>query len=492
MGKDIRRMLKHTFVYGSGVVLSKAVGFMLLPVYTRYLTPSDYGTLELLNLTIYFVGILVAMRLGAGIFRYYFYYDSDLEKRQVVSSSFLLVMVFSVVIVLLSFLFSRFIASIMLGNADLSPLVRLIFSANFFDVLGGIMLVYLQAKKRSYLYTLLSFLRLAVALTLNIIFIVVCDLGVLGVMLSALISAGLMFAYLFIIFLREVGFCFSKKIASQIVKYSLPLIPATLLMVVLHSADRYILKIFLPLEQVGIYSLGYKFGFLLQFLINVPFLKMWGPYQFEIYNNNKHQTLYPKVFTYYTLIALSFFLVLSIFIKEILHFVVGESFWEAYRVVPLVCFSYVLLGASHIFSAVIYIKDKTYLRLVITLIAAVVCIGANLALIPIFGIMGAAWATLGSFITLAVVTLIISSKICPIAYEWSRILKLCGCAAISYAATFLISYISIWTTLSVKILVFLTFYLLLFVFQFFEDKEKTTLRNLFTYVKKRILVLKQS
>ena len=486
MVKDLKKLFKHIVIYGSGVVMGKAVGFLLIPLYTRFLTPKDYGILELLNLTVYFIAIVVTMGIGAAIFRYYYTYNEVAQKKKVISTAFLLVALVNVIFTAILVVYSKSVSSAILGYPSFSYFVILILIANFFDTQNGIILSYIQVQKKSILYTIISVSRLIIALILNIVFIVYLKMGVSGVLWSSIISAALSFLYLFILYTRKIGFSFSKAIAIEMTKYSIPLVPTTIFMLLLHFGNRYILKMYLSLEAVGVYSLGYKFGFVVQFLIAVPFYQIWAPYRFELDKENKAKKLYPKILTYYCLATVSFCLVMSVLIRDILRFMVGPAFWEAYKVVPLIAFGYVILGLTYVFETGILIRKKTYLNAIAAGIAALVCLASNFYLIPLMGMMGAAWATMISFLVLAALTYIFTIKLYPLSYEWIRLGKLFLAAFIIYFGAQFIPTGRTLPSLFFRSISIIGFPILLFLFRFFESKEIEKMRGLLGFITIRI------
>lgn len=480
MFEDFKKLFKHTLIYGSGVIVSKAIGFLLIPLYTRCLMPKDYGVVELLDTTTYFVGVLISMGISAAIFRYYYTYDTPKEKNSVISSAFVMVGIMNIAITVPLLLCSRFVSSAILGSPSFFYFVILSLISNAFDIQNGVVMSYMQVQKKSTLYTFISLCRLFIALVLNVVFIVNFKMGVHGILLSALISAGLSFLCLFVYTARKVGFSFSKTVSINMVHYSLPLVPDTIFMLILHFADRYFLKMYVPLEVIGIYSLGYKFGFIIQFLITGPFNRAWGPYRFELYKNNKAGKFYPRILTYYCLGAVTFCLILSIFIRDILKLLVGPAFQAAYKVVPIVSLAYVFLGLSYILESGIFIKKNTYPKAIATGISSIVCIAANLALIPYLGMLGSAWATLISFVVLAGLVHIFASRELPLRYEWPRVIKIFFCGTVTYSISRFISSENILILLLLKSITIAIFFAMLYIFNFFNKEELKKLHEIFT------------
>ena len=173
---------KHSLVYGAGSIAGRAVGFAMIPFYTHYLRPADYGVLELLDLTTFFVGTIVGLGLTSAIVRFFYDYRDAGERREVVSTALLfgIVMVSSVYLVLRPL--SPVISNWLFGTTDYGSYFHIIFASLCFDTLAELSLSHVRAKQESVRATLFTFARLVMTLSFNVYFIAGLRLGVLGVL----------------------------------------------------------------------------------------------------------------------------------------------------------------------------------------------------------------------------------------------------------------------------------------------------------------------
>ncbi|MCJ7751829.1 MAG: oligosaccharide flippase family protein, partial [Armatimonadetes bacterium] len=265
--KEIKGVAKHALIYGGGIVISKAVGFVMVPLYTRVLTPADYGLLELLTRGAEVAAIVLTLGFSTSVLRFYYDFKSEQDRNAVISSA----LVFSALVALVATVplaaFSEQLSRLFLGTPDHRLFVLLLVFANLFELTCIVPMALLRAREESMLYTAVSISRLVLSLGLNIGLVAVLRLGVLGVLYSGLISGALTAIWLVALSVRKTGLSFSFAKIKPMLIYGLPLVPATLGMFILHSADRFFLSAYAGLDQVGLYALSYRFAMMLPVLI---------------------------------------------------------------------------------------------------------------------------------------------------------------------------------------------------------------------------------
>jgi len=470
MYKNIKEILRHTIIYGLGIYIGKAIGFFMIPVYTRFLTPADYGVLELLNLTSYIIVILLTMGISSAVYRFYFQHDEE-GRKEVISTALVFVSVFAIFMVMLLSSFSQVISSVIFKTSDYSHYLFFIFVATFFDLIALVPITYVRALKRSTFFTAVSILRLTLALSLNIYLIVFCKMGIMGVLWSGLISSFVVAVITLAFTFKKVGLRFSFSKAKEMLKYGLPLMPETIFIFVIHFSNRQFLQHFLTLDDVGVFSLGYKFSMMLPFLISQPFNLIWSTYRFEIFHQENAKRLYSRILTYYFLVTAAFFVALIVLIKDIVFVLSAESFHAAYKVVPLISCGLVLWGLVGIFDLGILLKKKTYLKAIFGMVGMALSLLLNYLLIPTLGIFGAAVASFCAFASMSLMSYISLVKLYPLKFEWKRILKIISVAMVIYAGSWLVGFENIYIRLLGRFLILLCFVPLLFVFNFFYKSE---------------------
>lgn len=482
MLEEIKALIKHTAIYGLGAILAKVVGFLLIPLYTHYLTPADYGVLELLDLTVTVLGMFINMGITASIFRFYYHYDDPRDKAQVVGTALIFIVAASLLTVGTCMLFAPCLSTVIFGSAGYAHYLRLMLLSFFFSTVGIVPETYLMARQRSALFTAINVGTLLFNVLLNIYAVAILKMGVLGILYVSVLMRFLNNTFTLCLVLRDVSLSVSLNKLREMLSYGLPLVPVSLGMFVLNSADRFFLRHFASLSEVGIYSLGFKFAFMISFLLVQPFNRIWSARMFEIARRPDAREVYARLFTYFCFVLVFAALVMSLFIDEVLRLVSAPSFWAASVVVPLLAFSYVVRGSYYFFQVGICLERKTrYLGQTVGL-AALLHLLFDYLLIRSFGTMGAALASLLSSALMGAVVLTFSQRFYFINYEFSRLFRMLAAAAsVFLAAQFIkLTYpqASLWFSLCFKALFVFVFLLLLFPLNFYTREEITWLKSL--------------
>src|SRR5678816_2229371 len=271
----LKKISGHTMIYAGGTLASRAIGLLMIPFYTRFLAPADYGLLELLGLTTFVIGTVVGLGLNAAIMRFYYDQPTDEGRREVISTAILFGIGLLLVVYAVLFTASPFIALAVFKTQTYSGYLRIVFISLCLDTMTDLGLSYVRARQRSLRASTLDLVRLAIALSLNVYFIAGLRLGVVGVLYSSLIASTIMATVLITTTLWEVGIRFSAEKLVAMLRYGIPLIPMTFGLFVLNFSDRFFLQAYTNLDTVGVYSLGYKFGMISGVLITSPFLQFW-------------------------------------------------------------------------------------------------------------------------------------------------------------------------------------------------------------------------
>jgi O-antigen/teichoic acid export membrane protein len=260
-------------------------------------------------------------------------------------------------------------------------------------------LAYIRAQQRPGLFVSFSITKLTLQLGLNIFFIVYMKLQVEGVIYSAIISSFLMGSMLGFYAVKDCGIYFSIKKARQLISFSLPLMATGIIAFYITFGDRYFLRLYGGLTEVGVYSLGYKFGFLLMFLVVGPFASIWDTEKYNIAKEENAKESFQNIFIIYSTVVILACMVISLYAKDLLHLMSAPEFWGATKIVPVVLGGYLANALLQYVNFGILLRNKTIELTYGTLIAAAVVSIGYVFLIPHYGGMGAAWATLFAFVS---------------------------------------------------------------------------------------------
>src|SRR3972149_1434711 len=219
MRKELTSLGKHTFIYTIGMLISKAVSFIMLPVYTRYLTPADYGTVELLTTTLDVVVIVTGIGLTATLFKFYSAYDDELERHEVVSTVMLMALGISLVVSIICYLLSGEFSLLVFRNNENAHYFRILFIIYLLNSSIVIPLLFIRAMQSSLLFVSINLFKLIIQLSLNIYFIVYLGKGIIGILYSTLIVDIFLSSYLFYYTFKHVGFRFSRSKAVEMLNF---------------------------------------------------------------------------------------------------------------------------------------------------------------------------------------------------------------------------------------------------------------------------------
>jgi len=473
---------KHGLIYGIGKILSTGIGFFLIPVYTRYLLTDEYGVLALLTITASIVSTIFSFNLGTALFRFYYDNDSKKHKDRVISTSFFVMLLSSIFLIIFGFFLKDVLSNIIFETNEYSLYIFLIFSASAGQLLSRIPYSLFRAEKRSTEFTVFNIISTIITLATIIFFVVVLKRGVFGVVLAKSITALFFALILNIYIIRRIKLDFSFTLSKDLLRYGIPLIFSGLAMMVLTWFDRYLLNIFSTLSEVGIYNLGYQISMGLQFLLMVPFKQIWAPMRFSVMEEDNAKLYYKRVLIYFSFLGIWIFLALSILSRDVLKIISNPEYHPAYKIIPIVSLAYLIFAIKSPLNLGIGFEKKTKYYALTVISGALVNLVLNLYLIPKYGAMGAAFATLIAFIIMVLLHYYINQMLYRIKYDWNRILHLAFVGGFVFIIGWYIPFDQLYVSLLSKTSVVLSFPLILYLTKFFEESEIEHVQKLISQI----------
>lgn len=475
----LKNIAKHSIVYGFSDILSRAIGFLLIPLYTHYLTPSNYGTLELLDLTSYIIGLFLAMGIAQAVVRFYYDYSDKERRDQVISVALITLWVISVAVLAILISFSPMISQVVMKSRGYYNMFNIIFISTVIGLSNEIPLTVLRIEEKSLIYLSFTLTKLVLTLSLNILFIVKFNMGIIGILYSGLIATLIMGAVITIYILRRIKISYSIPILRSMLGYSIPLMWSWFGMFVINFGDRFFLQRMMTTADVGIYSLAYKFGMLPNVLVLSPFLMIWGPKRFDLLKEPNAREIYSKVFTYFLLIQFFVGLGIVIAIKEIIQIVATPDYYDSFKYVSLILLAYIANGIYLYVQFGVHIEKKTKYLAYATIFGAILNIAGNLILIPLIGIWGAAISTFISFFFLLVFIFLPSQRFYHISYEWKRILHMSLVAVALFTIGYFINIPNVFLSAAVKLLIAFSFPFILALTRFYQQSEINQIKSMY-------------
>ncbi len=429
-------VLKHAGIYGLGNVGIRVAGLLLVPLYTYNLTPTEYGFIEYLDLTALAIGMLFSLGLANAIYRYYYLVDAPEERRRVVSTALVPVVVAAAAVSALMIFLSPVLAERIFHTARFARYLKIVFLGFGFNAVAEFGMTYLAVLQRSAVYSTVNIVKFIVGALLNVWFIVGLHWGVEGILVSNLITNVGLGTLLCVWVVRENGIGFSRPLLGQMVRYGYPLVLVQVSLFAINFGDRFFLQATVGLAQVGIYALAYKFGIMLNTLVVASFFQVWNAKSFEVAKDPGAPAFYSRVMTYFAVGLLAAGLGMSLVIKDVIALVAPPAYSAAAALVPLVILSYMFNGIGTYFELGLKLKNKTPQLGAIFVGTALLCIGLYVLLIPRYGMFGAVAATAVAFLVKAVWVYVLSQRLYPIRFEFTRLVPVAAAAAAAVGLRF--------------------------------------------------------
>jgi len=481
----MKRLLKNLTIYGLGGILAKSITFLLLPLYTRLLTPSDYGILALVTIVGSVIEILYGFMVSSGFIRNY-YDNSEEEKRRILFSTalwftFINALIFS----LLGISYSENIASLIFKFPGGALYVKLIIISTMLHsccpVFYGLLMVREQAKK----YVTVNIITLITTLTATIILLVVFKWTVKGVLVGQIIGKSIELFILTLMMLKNINLTFSRKALIDMLKFSGPLIPIQLAHIILTLSDRFFLQGYKDITEVGLYSLGYKFAALIPLFAIQP-LKAWGPYIFSlIHNPPKCKSTIADFSRYYLSAILFMALLISVFSREVLMVMAKSDYWSAWKVVYILCMSSVFYGFMEFTYNGFAIAKNTIIPSFLYIFASILNLLFNYLLIPRYGMVGASVATSLSFLCILIGYFVFLKRVYPIPFKYFKfIFAFIVSGIVYYISTFI--QLGVLQSIVFKLLIVLMFPTILIISGYFSKIELQKGKRLIFDAKRKV------
>ncbi len=475
---EMKALLEHSLVYGLGNFASRAIGFLMIPIYTRYLTPADYGIIELVDLVLAVAGLILYELVVEAIFKFYYDYSDIKDKKELISSALIIHLMISLLVSGLALLYVDTASQLIFGSEEYRSYLLISFIGFIFMQFKAIPLGYLRIKQQPVMFVIVSLGSLILGLSLNIYLIVFRQMGVYGVLYSNLITNAVVAIALGIKTFVEVGSGFSWKKIVVMVKFGSPMIPSGIGMFSLNFSNRFFLTKYGTLTDVGLFALGARFGFMIHVMVIQPFLEIWDAKMFQIAKQANPEKIYARTLTYFTYVATFAALGMSLLIKDVLTIIADPSFINAYKIVPILSLGYLFMGFYYHFYVGILIKSKTIYIGIVNGATAILNFILNWIVIKHFGISGAAWVLCASYLMMSVATYVISYRLYPIKYEWARIFKIGIVAAGIYTFSLMVSEDSMALSLSLRSMMLLGYPVLLGFMKFYRKEEIIKIKEL--------------
>lgn len=439
----LRAFVKHDLlggaaVYVLGSLLQKTAAFLLIPLYTYYLSPGDFGITGIVQSANQILTIVLALGINSAIQRYYYeYYEDETQLKQYISSTFLFLTVAASVLSLGLLFGGKPIWEMLFRQVPFVPYAQLMIWTVWGSILTQYALNLYRARQEPMRFIITQLVNFMLTTTMTIYFVAFRHLGAKGQLMGLLVGAVITALVSSTLLLKEY---FTLRVDWKFIRmsivYGMPLIPHLIAQWVKTSLDRVILEKYATLDEVGIYTLGYKLGFAMQVLVSST-NQAYVPYFFEMMKNYPHpKDRFKKIVAFYITIFGSICLVGVLFGREVLQLLAPPDYHPAAGIVPLILFGFLVNGYYFLAVNPIFYFERTVWVPWLTGTAAAASVGLNLLLVPRLGTLGAVWGFVASTMLTFILTFLVSRKVWRVELPYKRYLLL----------NTLIGLVAVWMT----------------------------------------------
>ncbi|MCC6206953.1 MAG: oligosaccharide flippase family protein [Gammaproteobacteria bacterium] len=447
----LRRLASQTAIYGLSSILGRFLNYLLVPLFTYYFSPAEYGVVSEFYAYAGFFAVLLVFGLETGYFRFRGK-SPDTTDDTVYATAQRMLFGANIGFFLGIAIFSGSIADA-LNHGDHSDYVVWIGAILALDSTAAVCFARLRAEEKAWRFAGIKLTEIVITVAMNLFFIVLCrgaydqdpasmlgrlwnpEIGVGYVFIANLVGSGMKWLLL-LPQLRGAGARFDRDLFARMMRYSLPMMVIGFAGVTNEMLDRALMKYLLPydadtnLAQLGIYSACYKLSILMSLFIQA-FRYAGEPFFFAHEGKQGSKALYARVMTAFVIFCMLIFLLVTLYI-DVFKYFIGEPFRAGLTVVPVLLLANLFLGIYINLSIWYKLTDRTLTGAWVAMGGAALTIVLNLWWVPILGFMGAAWATLACYIGMAAVSYLLGRRHYPIPYEVPRIFGYIGLGLFLY------------------------------------------------------------
>lgn len=479
---NVFTLAKSVLVYGSGDMLQKIASFMLIPLYTAYLAPGDFGIVALIGTMVSILSIVHMLGLDAGVLRYYY----DMEEnhfKNYLKTIYLFLLAFGIFIAVVLISNASIFSQLIFKRTGMEIFIRYavvtFFSMNIVNLCMNLWV----SKQESSRFTFFSLFNFILITACVLYFVIFRQEGALGQVKGTAIGWGILLVVFGLIVFRYLRSApADAEGADQLgnlretLKYGLPFLPHIIMVWFFSGLDVLVLNYMCSLEDVGIFSLGARIG-MVMFFVTSALNRAWTPFFFGICKEEVDTARSSKYFTYVIFAMVVLLLSMVLFYKEILVLMVNERYNRSLGIVPIFLLAYFFNGLYFVFiSPVLYNKKTRYMPVIslFTLLFYGICL---FVLVEFFGIYGAAYASVMTYLLRFLLAYHFSSRDYVFGLEKTRILKLSISACLILAASFMLHFNSLILQVTYKAVLFLSLFLVLYIWDFPSSGELQVMNN---------------
>lgn len=468
MSGYLRRLAGTGAAYTAASVISKLIAVALLPLYTRYLTPADYGAAEVMFAAVVALSIVIRFGLIEALLR--FYYRSGEDPGKVVSSSFAALFWAGTLSVVVLMPFAGSISDLLLGIPDAS-LARIALGGLWVLTLSEFLLTLFRLDEKARQFFVVTMLSVLLTIPVTVVLVVVLELGAEGLLLGSYGTGLVVVLGLIVWFRSRLSLLFDRALLRRLLRFGLPTMPAELSLYSLNFIDRILVARLLGLAEAGLYALAVKISQSVNVLVR-GFQLAFPPLAYSIADDDEARRAYSVIVTWFA--VLMAFVVAAVWLTApwIVRIFAAPDFFPAVEAVGPVAAGTALYALYMVLLVVLGRTGRTEFNFPATVAGVVTNVGLNIVLLPELGILGAGISLAVSYTVVLILMYAFTQRLFPVPYEWGRLAKAIGASAVVIALGLSLTPDAGLGSLALRLLLLAALPGLMLLLDFFTPEER--------------------
>ena len=472
LGQELKRLGRHSAIYGLGGLVSRILATLLLPLYTHYLPPGSYGRVEIVTATTAVMAIVLQLGISSAFFRFYFDAKEQASKLTVIRTSFWFTMTSATIGLVFLLVFAGPVSH-WIGLGHDPNLVRAgavgLWAQTNYQQLTALF----RVEERSVSYALASVANVLITVVAMVLFVAVFHWGAIGLVVGNF--TGTLTVYLILLGYRreQLGLEFDRELFRGMQKFGMPLVPSAVALWAIAFVDREFVVWYKGLAEAGVYSAALKIAGVVTFVM-IAFRTAWPAFAYSIEDDRDAKRTYAFVLTYLLTFASWLALALGALAPWWVELLTDPKFQRADRGVPLLAFAVAVYAGYTVLAIGSGRARRTQLNWVVTGSGAAVNVGLNFWLVPKYGMVGASISMLIAYVVIFLAMTWYAQSVYPVQYQWRRVVT-----AVAVAGALTVAARAAHLSLAASAVLVVVYPLALLPLGFYLPSERRRLRGLF-------------
>lgn len=406
--------------YGGIRALLKSLAFLLVPLYAHFLSPTEFGRLELVLATVALVDVVISAGMDGVFARFYFDRDDRRWRGQIISLYFLIETIYPAIVIVPLIILSPTLSTKIFGAAAYASYFVIALVDDYLTNVVDLPMNLTRLRRKRSRFALYSLARGLTQILFSVLLVAVWHLGVKGILIASLTAVCIAFVITLREYVGQLTLHVSWRVGREMLSFAWPGIIGGAAFYALNLLDRFIVKHYHGLADSGLYGVAFRYSQVVVVAV-LAFRMGWTPWHYPWLRSGRHPEMVARGGTYFFLATGFLAVLVSAWIFPVFHLLMPERYWDATRAVAPLSLAAVATGAYTVFAVGLNVTKRMRLLPPLALVSAAIAVGLYFLLVPPYSFVGAAWATVASVTALALLVLLVAQRIYPVPWDWLRI-----------------------------------------------------------------------